>query len=242
MIQNQKGFALVMTMALLPLMIAGFFLVWGAIGFFQQDLAIKHACRQEGITGQNKTGPLLQKLLATNPEAKKLKIQLEEVDREIAFARTSNQAALAGLMIKRSVIQLKRVALDLKQKRLIQESNRELSRAHHRGRAEIRGRLQDTSSFFIAIQLKNLKGKPPRLAVRPDYSDIAPTYSPVPDFSHQQALAHEWHYTASVGAPFSNFLPGKFEFKKACAVTLQEDLSKWLPQIIKDNYSWRSVW
>lgn len=243
MIRNQKGFALVMTLALLPALIAGFFLAWAAIGYIQQDLALKFACRDQGISGQKNVSPLLEKLLKLNPEATKLKTKQTQLIQRIASATAAQQWIVVGILSKKlSQVEAQRLQLDIKQRGLIQESNRELVTAHNRGRSQIQSNLQDISSAFIRLKLKNIRGRSPQLAVRPDYPDVAPTYSTVFDFSTQQALAHEWHYSASVGRPFSYFLPGEFDFKKACAVSLKKELTKWSPQITKGNYSWKSVW
>lgn len=242
MIRNEKGFALAMTMALLPFLIAGFFLAWASVGFVQQDLALKYACRSEGIAGQKKVAPNLAKLLKLNPDAKRLKEELVEIDREIEFAIVHNQAALPGLSARRLVVEGKRLTLDIKQTKLIQESNRSLKSAHSLGRSEIQSNASSTSTSFINLKMGSISGKAPKLAVRPDYPDIAPTYSPTFDFANEQALAHEWQYTATIARPFSLFLPGQFNFKKACAVTLKKELTQWTPQIIKARFSLKSVW
>lgn len=243
MIHNQKGFALVMTMALLPALIAGFFLAWAAIGFIQQDLALKHACREKGLSGQKNAGALLEKLLKLNPEAENLKRKQTRLKTQIAAAvATKNLPLAASLRADLALVEALRLQLDIKQRGLIQESNRELATAHNRGRAQIEHNLHATSSVFLRLKLKSIRGRAPQLAVDPDYPDIAPTYSTVFDFSTQQALAHEWHYSAAVSTPFSYFLPGEFDFKKACAVSLKKELLKWSPQIIKGNFSWKSVW
>ncbi|KYG66122.1 hypothetical protein AZI86_03395 [Bdellovibrio bacteriovorus] len=243
MIRNQKGFALVMTMALLPALIAGFFLAWAAVGFIQQDLALKHACRDQGITGQKNAGVLLERLLKLNPEAENLKRKQARLKVQIAAALAKGNFPLAAsLRSQLFLVDASRLQLDIKQRGLIHESNRALFTAHNRGRAQIQKNLQATSSVFLQLKLKNIRGSAPQLAVRPDYPDIAPTYSTVSNFSTQQALAHEWHYSAAVGTPFSYFLPGEFEFKKACAVSLKKELVKWSPQIIRGNFSWKSVW
>lgn len=243
MIRNQKGFALVMTLALLPVLIAGMLLAWAAVGFFQQDLALKHACRKQGLEGQRKVAPLLKKLLQLNPEARTLKERRDELRLKIAAATASGQVHMVELWkIELDIVEFRRLQLSLRQKNIITESNRLLQAAHNIGRRKIEDHAKETSNLFINLRLTQLNGHAPRLAVRPDYPDIAPTFSTVLDFSNQQALAHEWHYSATVGAPFSHFLPGKFEFHKACAVSLRKDLNAWSPQITKARYSWKSVW
>lgn len=240
MIKNQKGFALVITLSLLPALLAGFFLSWAAIAFIRQDLGIKYSCRAEGIAGQKKVAPLLEKLLALNSKAKKLKLKLNLAEAALAIA--PDPASRTAAKAKVESIKLERQVLDMQQKGIILNSNALLSVAHTKTRLAIRGRVTKLSNTFLSLGHSSVNGRAPTLAVRPDYADTAPTYSPAPDFSTTQALAHEWHYSAQLAAPYSYFLPGNFEFRKACAVTLISEGKKWIPQITKARFSLKSVW
>ncbi len=152
MLRNQKGFALVIVMSILPVLIAGFFLAWASIGFIQQDLAMKYACRQQGIEGQKHVAPLLQKLLSLNPKAIGLKIQLHTTQAALAAAvAAQNYFKMAELGRKLQKIEAKRGELDAEQKRIIQESNRHLSTYHSRGQQDIRKNAKNTSTIFIQL-------------------------------------------------------------------------------------------
>lgn len=243
MITNQKGFALAICLALLPCLIAGLLLTFSSLGFMQNDLALKYQCRSEGLAGQKKVAPLLTKLLALNTFAKMLKAQYLHAKIELGLAILSKNA----LAIRRAVEKIrkiteKRETLDKQQKQLINQSNLTLRLNH----AKTAGLIRKTGSQISNILLKTeFIGTPspfPTLAVRPDSADIAPTYNPVADFEIRQALAHEWQYRTQVRSPFSNFIKGTFLFKKACAVTLTKDNSKWIPKITKGKFSLKSLW
>lgn len=240
MLNNQKGFALTVTLALLPVILAGFFIAGATIGFIQQDLGLKHACRSGGIAGQKQVSAILTRLLDLNPKARSLKNKYDSLQRQLAL--TPDPRHKAALMIRIGMVQAQRMALDLQQKTLLAQGHSELRLAHLKTQKNIARTFQTLSSSFLEIRHSRLFGKAPRLAVRPDFSDIAPTYSPVPAFSVAQALAHEWQYQVSLAKPYSYFLPGRFQFQKACAVTLKKEGQKWIPQITKAKFSLKSVW
>lgn len=242
-LKNRNGFAVVLIMALLPCVLAGFLLCFSTVGFIQTDLALKYQCRSLGESTQDKVRPLLTALLALNPLAVQLRIELAQAMAEIAAAiATENPVALAKAKDHYNRVVQKRQELDYKQKQLINNSNRLLRQGHQFTRLQL-GRLGATSSnVLLKMQLTSVRGEAPRLAVRPDVPDTAPIYNPLPDFETQQALAHEWQYRLQVQAPFSAFLKGSFTFKKACAVTLTEENALWRTKIIKGKFSLKSVW
>lgn len=240
---RQKGFALALTLALMPPLIAGFLVGFSSLGFIQNDLALKFQCRQEGLQSQNRVKPLLSALLSLNPLASALKAQSIVAAKELSAAIASlNPVAIAAATSHYNQIKEKRGRLDQQQKQLIKESNKLLRSSHHLTAQSLRRTGHQSSNILLEAKLLSIRGQAPQLAVRPDSPDLAPTYSPVPNFEETQALAHEWQYQVQVRAPFSQFLKGTFQFKKACAVTLTKEGSEWLPKIIRGRFSSKSVW
>lgn len=240
MIKNQKGSALAIILALLPVFLAGCILCFSLLGLIQNDLAMKFQCRSEGQKGQQKVSPLLKSLLALNPHALALKAELIAATAEVAAAWDPISSARALAHLKK--VRQKRLELDRKQKQLIKQSNLLLLQTHSSTSRGLRRTGSTASNILLKTELNSVRGKAPKLAVRPDSSDIAPTYSLVDDFENKQALAHEWQYRVQVRPPFSNFLKGEFTFKKACAVSLAKENSSWHPKIIVGKFSLKSVW
>ncbi|UXR64348.1 hypothetical protein EZJ49_14865 [Bdellovibrio bacteriovorus] len=242
---SEKGFAAILVVSLLPCLLAGLFLVAVLMSFMQTDLELKHHCRSGGLSGQASVRPLLMSLLALNPVATTLKIQETAVLAKLAVAVSSgNVPAITTLKAQLAKIRQKRQELDLRQKQLIQQSNLLLARNHGSTAFDIRSRAQNlkTQFFFLNLSLRVLHEEAPRLAVHPDSSDVAPTYSPEESFETRQALAHRWQYRLTPRGPLAYFLAGSFQFDKACAVTLTKDARGWKTLITKGKYSLKSVW
>ncbi|ASD62597.1 hypothetical protein [Bdellovibrio bacteriovorus] len=243
--RNQQGFAAILILALLPILVSGLFLVAAMMGFLQLDLAMKHTCRSEGLQGQEKVRPHLEKLLSLNSEAIKLKVQWGKALTQRKMAYSAQNPYLITLAEARVLqVQTWRLALDAQQKQLIQQSNLQLQRSHSSTRTQLyrAHRENQTRLNFLTIKTQIENEPIPRLAVRPDFPDTAPTYSPEPDFEVRQALAQRWQYRIALRPPLSNFLKADFGFEKACAVTLTKGSLRWKTQITKGRYSLKSVW
>lgn len=242
-IQNSRGFALAICLALLPVLIAGMLVAFSLFGFIRNDLALKYQCRSEGLSGQRNVAPLLTSLLASNSLAEMLKFQYLAAMEELAAASASqNPVAIIKATAKLNKIIEKRQVLDKRQRQLINQSNLLLRASHLKTAGLLRKTGSYSSNILLKVNFSETPSQPPPLGVRPDSTDIAPTYSPVDNFEIKQSLAHEWQYRIQVRAPFSNFITGNFLFKKACAVSLTKENSRWIPKITKAKFSLKSVW
>lgn len=241
-LKNQKGFALVLMTALLPVLLAAFFMIFAISGFIDKDLNIKHQCRKGGIEGQRPVGKILASLLSLNPKAQKLKKDFVSAKKQLAAAqKVFNYPLVAALSAKIAKLTLARTELDSKQKQLIREGNRLLTSHHSKTKSAIRAPLEK-NSLLLRTSEQQLRGKAPKLAVEADYVDIAPTYSPQPQFSDRQSLKHQWGYTVSLKKPFSHFVSGSFKFSKACAVSLEPQGKTWVPQLVQGGLSLSELW
>ncbi|NUN04407.1 MAG: hypothetical protein HUU57_01480 [Bdellovibrio sp.] len=242
-LKSEKGFALAMIMALLPVFVVGLIILFSVVNVTQTDLSVKHVCRKEGLTAQKRVAPLLTSLLNLNPLARSLRLQLLAAQAARALAIAQQNWLLVDKQTKKiNELMQKRKELDIRQKQIIQQSNLILAFHHSATRTRLRQTLQSRSDVLMSLQMRAFNGKAPKLAVRPDDSDIAPPYSPQEDFEHKQSLAHEWQYRLSVRRPFSLFVSNEFDFKKSCAVTLVKENSKWQPTVSKGKFSWKSAW
>lgn len=242
-LKNNKGFALALILGLVPLLIAGLVFTFSLVSTIQTDLSLKYACRNGGIQGQKKVAPLLESLMSLNPKAHHLKKEYLQTQDALASAiAAQNPILIARYTAKLATIEAQRLALDIRQKQIIQQSNIHLTWAHAKTKTQLRLESNKMSNPLLKLQIESLRGTAPLLAVRPDTPDLAPTYSPERDFEIKQALAHEWQYRLGVRAPYSSFLKSEFTLKKTCSVTLRKEDSSWVIKIIKGKFSWRSAW
>lgn len=223
--------------ALLPVFM-GLLLLGSAILIFVKiDQQYQHICRLQGTIGQSEVAPKLKSLLALNPVSVALRVKRSIAMAQMAAATASqNYVALAKATFEYNKVLEKMRKLDTAQKELIRQSNLSLQLRYHKTRLSLN--LQGTQNSSLGI----LKGSfrlnsppPPKLAVRPDDADLAPTYSPEKDFENKQALVQKWQYTLSVIRPLRRLIDGEFKFEKSCAVTLREESHTWEPKVKRDK-------
>lgn len=229
-LKNKNGFAMALMTAMLPLLLGAVLVSFTIISFIQVDLKLNYICRTEGLKGQESVAPLLTTLLALNPRAVQLKLELIQAK---AHATSGNPAALAHL----AQVEAKVLSLIARQQQLIRQSNILLVKAGTSAQIKL---WQEKNQIargvpLLSGSLEVLGSKSPSLAVRPDSVANPPTYSPVENFSAEQALEQKWQYRLSIVKPLQTFLTGDYVFTKSCAVTLKEEDTRWLPQIRRDK-------
>lgn len=235
-LRNQQGFALAIAMALLPLLVGVMLLLFAVLGINQFNLRTQQACREGGLRGQQQVAPLLKKLLDLNPRAIKLKKAEERAKIKLKAAIASKiPPAIAAARAHLAAIQMQQWVLDLRQKYLIQQSNLTLLKAHKKTSSELQKALKEGLPTFNYLKINSNKSFsfPPTLAVRPESSDVAPTYRTLDDFENKQALAHSWQYRLQVRSTYQNFLMADLKWAPSCAVTLKQDGDSWVPKIKK---------
>lgn len=241
--QSDRGFAMILFLSLLPILITGTLIAFALINTIQADLAMKYECRHGGIQGQKMVGPLLASLLKLNPRAVQLRAKKAQAIIEISTATISrNPVALSAATKKYLKVLKQQEDLDGLQKQIIKQANLILHSAREKTKFKLMTTSRSASNIFARFSLLSLVSKSVKLAVSPDISDIAPIYRLEKDFETAQSLAHEWHFQIKTMAPFSYFIPGTYNYKKACAVTLHKESSQWQSKIITGKYSLKSVW
>jgi hypothetical protein len=228
LLRNQAGFAMAIMTALLPVLLGAFLMTFSLIKIIQVDQKLKHICRFGGVKGQAQVAPNLKALLALNPLALKLQFELKQAK---AQAAKGNAAAVAYLV----QVEARVLAFKIKQQQLIRQSNILLYTNHLTTQFELKKEKYDIQNAFPLFEgsYRVQLGSSPNLAVVPDSSESPPTYSTKEDFKTQQALAHNWQYDFSVSKKWQPFLTGNFYFQKSCTVTLKNEATQWVPQIIK---------
>lgn len=225
---KNKGFITASMITFLPVCLAFLWGTFTATGLMQYELRLSHICRSSLLQTQNKVAPLLTRLLALNPLARKLKIQHERAEKALKMAiSVGHGPAIAAAQLKVNLLRLRRLELELQQKELLARSSREMQIGYERSGLELQRAAragQKATSALLEIQFHLTKQRPVvKLAVRPEYSDLAPPYELESPFPNRQSMEHLWQYRARLKGP----MPGHFEFHKGCSVTLYQEREKW---------------
>jgi hypothetical protein len=226
---SNKGFAMIFILALLPALIAGFLLVVAGVGIIQNQQRLQYICRNNGLAGQEKVAPLMMALMALNPLAQQLTVQMYEKMAEIAASDGFNVKAEAEL----ARIMKKKMQLRERQNQIIKQANMILGAANFVGYGRQLSSLKEfeTHTPLFSISSFSLPQRNPKLSVVPEYPDIAPPYRPSKDFEKKEALVQKWQYHLSIAKPFSSFLDGAAVFDQDCAVTMKEDRKIWQSKV-----------
>jgi len=241
--KNQNGFALIIFLSLLPLIMAGGLLVFCGFSFIKTDLGTLNLCRALQLDIQNKAAKKLDSLLKLNPRALKLRLAQKRAENSLALAvKSGNPAAIAAAEAYLLTVRMQRQVLDLKQRSLISTANSVLLV----GGQELQSKLYQewySQSRGVASWLQgNLQlgsAKIPALAVKPDFIDVAPMYQLVPQFEEAQAWTQEWQIefkTISWARKFFNFHE---RFQRSCSTSLYSENSLWSAKLKKAKSWWK---
>lgn len=238
-LHNNKGYALALMAALLPVLMGLLFLGAAVMITLKVNQQYLYTCRTEGVRGQRLVGPHLKVLLSLNPVSVALRTKKYLAMGKMAAALAAqNYVALAKATTEYNAALENLRKLDIQQKQLIQQSNLLLRTAHQKTQIKLRqdGSANKTLGILESTFSVDFR-EPPKLAVHPDDTDIAPTYSLEKDFENKQALVQKWQYTLRVVRPLRRLLSGIFHFEKSCAITLKEENKSWQPKVKKDKSS-----
>jgi hypothetical protein len=242
-LKNKKGFAMILILALLPVLVGGMLAVLFVINFIQLNAHHQYLCRSNHLKTQGQVIPLLESLLKLNPLSRKLRIELLAAEAHLAAVTASAPLLIPAAEARLLKVQMQRAALDQQQKQLINMSNRWLYIGHAQTQMQLRSEIQKDLRLlkpFIQSSFTMDNSSAPKLAVHPDFPDTAPTYSPDENIADTQALAHRWHYNLEIAGFLQSFLQGKQQYNKECAVTVAQQGSKWVAQIHKVK-SWSKL-
>ncbi len=236
---NQKGFALAMMVALLPVILAAGLASYAAISFLQIEQRFLYICRSGGIAGQEKAGKQIEALLHLNTKATLL-IAKEKSARAalVAAEAAGNAYAAAAAETRLRMVQAEQEVLNLRQKEILLQGNLALQMAQQYTASKLgilTSDLTDYKSLFetnARIQTHSA----PRMAVSPEGTDIAPTYRTNPDIEQSQVLVQQWQYQLRVQKHLQNFISGDFKFKQSCSVSITDRGGSWVPKILRDKY------
>lgn len=236
---SQKGFATVVLLSLLPLVLAGGIALFSVFGFLKSDLATLNVCRVLQMEVQNKVGRNLTKLLAMNPRALKLRIAEARAQQALLAALESgNPPAIAAAEAYLLLVQMRRQALHLRQRALIGTANVWLTTGAANLQRELRQewwRHNNGLSSWLQNSLQLTSSAVPELAVQPDLPEIAPLYQPKASFADTQAWKQSWKFRLSTTAWAAKYFKFNGGFERSCTTSLYPEGETWIAKMKKDK-------
>jgi hypothetical protein len=235
--KDHQGFATVIFMALIPLLIAAGWGVFFCIGFLKADMATLNVCRSEQLAIMNKVGNDLGKLFDMNTRARNLRLEYQIAEYNLDIATSSgNPYAIAGAEANFLRLQMQREALAFRQNVIIQSANLKLVMGTPQISQSISQEWQKhlsplapwLDSSFSVVQLKV-----PTLAVQPDIPDMAPAYERLPQFEEAQSWVHSWQLQVHGKGWLKKFLTFGGRFQRSCATSLYDENSSWIAKLKK---------
>jgi hypothetical protein len=241
MMKSSEGFATVLLLSLLPLILAAGIALFFTFGFLKSDLAVLNVCRAKELELQNKAGRNLAKLLKLNPRALNLRIEEARAEKALASAvESGNPPAIAAAEAYLLSVQMRRQDLRIRQRALIDTADmwlstggaelpRDLQREwlqHHRG-----------LSSWLENRFQIGRVSPAKLAVIPDMPDTAPVYLLRPDFAEAQAWKQSWSFRLATTGWSRRFLNFNGGFERSCTVSLYPEGEEWIARLKKDKFS-----
>jgi hypothetical protein len=230
--KNQKGFALVLMISLLPVVMAGAACLFVFVGLLEDRIVPKNACRRHLLMGLEQISTPLRTLMNLNPQAVQLRVQMKAALSALAAATAAgNPPAMARALRWVQKVRQQQRLLDRQQKILLRSAETLLRLAHDRAGAALR---QKPIGF---LKTENLRPSAVRVAVRPDVPTTAPVYVFEDDFETRQTLAYEWQSRFVLRGPLANFLTASGRFPDVCAATLTKETWPWQARLNEDRFS-----
>lgn len=236
---NQNGFAQILFISLLPLIISMFMLTFIGANYIQLKTRTETVCLTEQMKSQKIAAALLNTLLDLNPIVHALK--LLDLGGTIAqlTAAVINPLWIPLIIQMKYIVRTARKFIDAYQKTSIigaaalayktafydvNQKQKQIIDEHFR----IFQLWLETNSRFLPATIYNL-------AVKPDSKDIAPQYSIDRSKVKNMTIRNAWYISLKPRDVFKSFLSGTHEVTNICAVELTERNDRWHPQIVKDS-------
>ncbi len=239
--KSSEGFATILFLSLLPLILAAGIALFFAFDLLKSDLAILNVCRAKALAVQNKAGRNLTKLLKLNPRAVSLRAEEARAEKILVSAvESGNPGAIAAAEAYLLSVKMRRQDLHIRQRALIDTADawlaaggtelpRELQREwlqHHRG-----------LSSWLESRFQTGRTSLAKLAVMADLPEVAPVYLLRPDFVEAQAWKQTWSFRLTTIGWARRYLNFNGGFERSCTVSLYVDGEEWFARLKKDKFS-----
>lgn len=226
-LKNKSGFVLAFFLFLIPLFLAGFFVLSTTIQWHQIHSELESHClklqNQSFFRQRNK----LKQLLGLNPMAKKLSAEKMAVQLKIAAAVASGQIELVSILkVKLEKILIQQEKLAQKQQQILMQSREEFARQSlqiTKTLLQLQQKIRSRTNPLWKLEFSSPHGKHPRLAVTAVSTDIAPVYELEMDFENQQSWLVHWTTQLKPGSSMSALLHFNHEVSQQCRMTLSKD-------------------
>lgn len=232
---SEQGFALVSSIALVPLLAALFLALSAGFYFLKRKSLAQAHCVQQASQLQNELKDTLDKLLRLNPKAKALRHQREVADKALQKAVASgNPYAIGAAKAYWTSVFLQQLALRSKQQALLMQADQQ----RHSGHRRLRDRLR--SLRVLAVDSRKYYWRSLAVEASP-LNSLTPSYEPLPMFSHMQQ--HRFRFEVDLRTKFASVLMG-IDLRQIteCSVTLKGDQRKWELQIVAANARSKHLW
>ncbi len=248
-IKNQRGFALVFLLSILPIILAaGFFLLFSQY-LTQNWMQSLHTCRTELLNTQRKASQTLSQLMELNKLVKTLRISLIAAEAELVAALATEDYPLAA-QAEREILNIKKQQKNLAavQKTLIAQADLQMLSGVAKLITQLRAQdavIRARLPSFFAYHIEKMEPSVSTLAVKPDSSDVAPVYELKPSFESSQALSVSWisvFQTKFQTNPSENskgavqWVHQKHQKKDFCSASLKVDGSKYEAILRADKF------
>ncbi len=217
------GFANVAVLILLPTLAIVFFAVAELSLVSREHTRTQSVCKSQLFNTQDQVAEKLNKLIALNPKARQLRIQMRKAKIKLLSAIASgNELAITAAERRITEIELKQFALDQEQKRLITEANLAASSGQVRAQQAM-GRVASTR-----VDIKSLK------VVADQPQELAPIYrAPASIRSNQRAYArYKWELPAWLQL---KWLKKVQPFSLRCVVSIEQRGSLYRATLIEEG-------
>ncbi len=206
---HQKENGIILTMTLLPILLACFFTFSGYHWFLYSHIQYSNLCRKHLIELQKQRKQKINQLMSLNPKATYLRTQKKKI-KTLLLAATHNPALLSALQVKLKYIYIQQIKLQRRQKKILRESTL----------------LTQNKLLLLQKHLPpphHSKGKV-GLAVLPrPISSISPNYHRQPFFTEKQKFSFHWLLSSQEIFPswLQNQLPS-VKHPSSCTSSLQK--------------------
>lgn len=235
--KSEKGFAAILLISLLPVILAGGLAFYTIFGFLKGDLATLNICRARQMEVQNKAGRNLAKLLKLNPQALKLRLEQFRAEKALLMAlETGTPPAIAAAEAYLLTVKMRRQTLDIRQKVLIETTNTWLSSAGTMLPRQLQQEWQrhnNPLTSWLPGSLVPNKAAIPTLAVEADIPEVAPVYQQKINFEDAQAWQQSWRIQVQTAQWAGRFLKFNGRFERSCSTSLYADGTDWIAKMKK---------
>lgn len=229
--KHDRGFALVLLLALLPALLSGFAALLLTLGLVQTRSKLRNSCRRTLLGGLESAGRELKTLIDLNTPAQELRTSISVTKAAISAASAAGQVEVAAaLEVKLRSLQVQQILLDLRQRSLVVAAQTAITAAQSKALAGVAG---DGNSVVTARPRGFSAVRP---AVHRVGSGPAPDYALDSSFSDAQKLEQQWQSDFALPGALGKFLNVTGHLEETCAATLQPGDGPWRARLAEDKF------